>query len=344
MPTDIVLDAGTYKTVLYSGGKILLQECSCVSVDSDTYEPLQYGDLAKSVLGKTPERITTVFPVERGVISDYDTAEAMIVHFIKKTFGEKIIKPRIIVIVPAGVTTVQHHSLASAVVSAGCRNISTIENTIATAVGLGIDFKSPHGSMIVDFGGGTTDIAVMSMGGIVKSDVLRVGSIDFDDDIEKYVRYEKNILIGSQTSEYIKKTVGCAADRDFEVTVTAKGRHLISGLPQEFTISSSEVKEAINDHLGMICKACQTVLETTDPDIVSDISKDGLYLVGGGASLFGFDKYLSEYLEIDINHINDPLRCGLIGADKVLKNPKIVNKSDYQYRAIKNLMVELDEL
>lgn len=339
MPTDIVMDAGTYKTVLYSGGKIVLEQPSAVSVDTDTYEPLAFGDQAKAMFGRTPPNITTVFPVERGVISDYQVAEAMIVHFIKSIFGNRIFKPRVIVVVPSYVTTVQHHSLANAVAAAGCRNISTVESSVASAVGLGIDFTKPHGSMIVDIGGGTTDIATLSLGGVVSNDTLRVGSIDFDDAIEKYVRREKNILIGGETAEHIKKTIGSAVERDFSVTVTAKGRHLFSGLPETFEISSGEVYEAISDLLGLIKKSCQSVLEKSEPDVVADISRDGIYLLGGGARLYGMEKMLSDYLDVKVNFIDDPKRSALNGADMVLKNPKIVKNSDYQYRSIQNLIV-----
>ncbi len=344
MPTDIVMDAGTYKTVLYSGGKIVLEQPSCVSVDTDTWEPLSFGDKAKATFGRTPDSVTTVFPFERGVISDYNIAEEMIVHFIKSTFGNRIIKPRIIVVVPSGVTTVQHHSLANAVAAAGCRNISTIENTIAAAVGLGIDLEKPHGSMIVDIGGGTTDVATLSMGGVVQNDTLRVGSIDFDDDIVKLVRREKNMLIGGQTAETIKRAVGGAIKRDFDVTITAKGRHLFTGLPETFEVSSTEIHESILDHLHMICACCQSVLEKTDPDIVADISADGIYLLGGGAQLYGMDKMLSDFLDIKVNLVNDP-RCGALhGADRVLKNPKLVKNSDYQLRSIQNLIVDPEDI
>lgn len=342
MPTDIVMDAGTYKTTLYSDGKIMLEQPSAVCVDTDTWEPVCFGDKAKEMFGRTGDMYTTVFPVERGVVSDYDLMEKMVVHFIKTAFGSKIVKPRVIVIAPSGVTTVQHHSLANAVAAAGCRNISTVENTVAAAVGLGIDLTKAHGSMIVDIGGGTVDIATMSMGGVVSNDVLHIGSIDFDDAIEKYVRLEKNMLIGGQTAEYIKKTVGGAIKRDFNVTVTAKGRHIFSGLPQMFEISSNEVSDAINDHIHTICNGCRTVLEKTDPDIVSDISRDGLYLIGGGAKLFGMDKKLSEYLEMQVNFVDENINCALWGADMILKNPGLIQNSDYQYRSIKNLIVEQD--
>jgi len=344
MPTDIVMDAGSYKTVLYSGGKIVLEQPSCVSVDSDTWEPIHFGTKAKETFGRTPDSITTVFPFERGVISDYNVAEEMIVHFIKSAFGNRVIKPRIIVVVPSGVTTVQHHSLANAVAAAGCRNISTIENSIATAVGLGIDLEKPHGSMIVDIGGGTTDIATISLGGVVQNDTIRVGSIDFDDDIIKLVRKEHNMLIGGQTAEAIKRSVGAAVKREFDVTMTAKGRHLFTGLPETFEVTSSEIYDAILDHLHMICKGCQSVLEKSAPDVVADISEDGIYLLGGGAKLFGMDKMLSDYLDIKVNLIDDPRRGALNGADKVLKKPKLVKNSDYQMRSIQNLIVDPEDL
>lgn len=342
MATDIVLDVGSYKTTLYSGGKIVLEEPSVVSVDTNTWEPIAFGNDAKKMFGRTPESITTVFPIERGVVSDYDIAESMIVHFIRKTFGNRIIKPRVIVIVPSGVTTVQHHSLADAVASAGCRNISTIDNTIAAAIGIGTNVKKPRGSMIVDIGGGTTNISTISLGGIANQDTLRIGSIDFDDDIEKYVRREKNIFIGGQTAEYIKKTIGGAVKRDFDVTISGKGRHVFTGLPEIFEISSAEVYDAIYDRLHMICKACQAVLEKTDPDIVSDISVDGIKLIGGGAAMYGIDKLLSQYLDVKVEYINDPLRSQLAGADKVLKNPKLLKNSDFQYRSMQNLIVDND--
>ena len=344
MSTDIVMDAGSYKTILYSNSKVVLEESSAVSVNSDTYKPICFGDDAKKMFGKTSDNVTTVFPIDRGVISEYDVAEAMVVNFIKKAFGNKIIKPRIIVVVPSGVTTVQHHSLANAVAAAGCRNISTIENSIATALGLGIDFNKAHGSMIIDLGAGTTDIATISLGGIHYNDSVRVGSIDFDDDIEKYIRYNKNILIGGQTAELIKRSVGCAIDRDFEVTITAKGKHLLTGLPEEFEISSTEVREAISEHLNIIAISAQSVIEKTDPDIVADISTDGIYLVGGGASLFGIDKFLSDYLGVKVNFIDNPLKSALKGADMVLKNPKLIKNSDYQYRSIQSLIIENDEI
>ncbi len=340
MPTDIVMDAGTYKTTLFSNGKTVLRQPSAALVDAETWVPIAFGEKAKAMLGRTSENYTTVFPLERGVVSDYDIMEQMVVHYIRTAFGNKIVKPRVIVIAPSGVTTVQHHSLANAVSAAGCRNISTVENTIAAAVGLGFDLTKPHGNMVVDIGGGTVDVATMSMGGIACNDVLRVGSIDFDDAIEKYVRLEKNILIGSQTAEYIKKTVGGAIGRDFSVTVTAKGRHAFSGLPQVFEISSGEVSEAINDHLHTILNGCRAVLEKTDPDIVSDISRDGLYLIGDGAKLFGMCEKLEKYLEVKVNFSPDYDNCVLRGAEAILKNPKIIQNSDYQYRAIKNLIVE----
>lgn len=344
MATDIVMDAGTYKTTLYSNGKIVFEEPSAIAVDSDTWEPIAFGAAAKETLGRTPDSITTVFPVERGVISDYDAAENMIVHFIKQTFGNRILKPRIIVIVPSGVTTVQHHSLANAVAAAGCRNISTIDNTVAAAIGLCSDIDKPRGSMIVDIGGGTTDISTLSLGGIANQESLRIGSIDFDDDIEKYVRREKNILIGSHTAENIKRTIGSAVKRDFDVSMTGKGRNLFTGLPEVFEISSHEVYEAIYDHLQAICKACQTVLEKTSPDIVADISVDGIKLIGGGAKLFGMDKMLSDYLGIKIEHITDPTKGALAGAEKVLKNPKILKNSEFQFKSIQKLIVDNDAI
>lgn len=343
MSTDIVMDAGTYKTVLYSAGKIVLQEPSAVAVNTNTWEPIAFGAEAKAMFGKTPESVTLVFPIERGAVSDYNLAEDMIAHFIKSTFGNRIVKPKVIAVVPSDVTTVQHHSVANAIAAAGCRNISTIESTIAATVGLGLELDRPNGNMIVDIGGGTVNIATTSMGGIAENDTLRLGSIDFDDAIIKYVRYAKNILIGGLTAEYIKCTVGGAMPRKFDVTMRAKGRNLFSGLPETFEIKASEVYEAISDLTLQIANACQNVLENTEPDIVSDVSKNGIYLLGGGARLYGMPEFLEKQLSNKINFIDDPNRGPLNGAYKVLKKPEIIKNSDYQFRSIQKLIVN-DEL
>ncbi len=343
MSTDIVLDAGTYKTVLYSAGKVVLEQPSAVAVDTDTWEPIAFGDEAKRMFGKTPESVTVIFPIERGAVSDYVLAEEMIVHFIKSTFGNRIVKPRVIAVVPSDVTTVQHHSVANAISAAGCRNISTIESTVASAVGLDIDISKPNGNMIVDIGGGTVNIATVSMGAIAKNDTLRLGSIDFDDAIIKCLRYEKNVLIGGQTAERIKRVIGGAIKRDFDITMRAKGRNIFTGLPQVFEVSASEVYNAISDLVLQICKACQNVLESTDPDIVADISKNGIYLLGGGAKLYGMDKKLEEYLCVKVNLVEDDSDGSLKGAYRVLKNPSIIKNSDYQFRSIQNLIIN-DEI
>lgn len=343
MSTDIVLDAGTYKTVLYSAGKVVLEQPSAVAVDSETYEPIAFGEEAKRMFGKTPASVTLVFPIERGAVSDYELAEEMIVHFIKSTFNNRVIKPRVIAVVPSDVTTVQHHSIANAISAAGCRNISTIESTIASSVGLDIDISKPDGNMIVDIGGGTVNIATVSMGDIAQNDTLRLGSIDFDDAIIKYVRYSKNILIGGQTAEQIKRTIGSAVKREFEVTMRAKGRNIFTGLPESFYVSSTEIYNAISDLLTQICTACQNVLENTDPDIVADVSKNGVYLLGGGAKLYGIDKLLEEYLSIKVKRVEDDSVGALKGAYKVLKTPSIIKNSDYQQRSIQKLIVN-DEI
>lgn len=343
MSTDIVLDAGTYKTVLYSAGKVVLEQPSAVAVDSETYEPIAFGEEAKRMFGKTPASVSVIFPIERGAVSDYELAEEMIVHFIKSTFGNRIVKPRVIAVVPSDVTTVQHHSVANAISAAGCRNISTIESTVASAVGLDIDISKPNGNMIVDIGGGTVNIATVSMGAVAQNDTLRLGSIDFDDAIIKYVRYSKNVLIGGQTAEHIKRTIGSAITREFDITMRAKGRNIFTGLPEVFTVSASEIYTAINDLVMQICSACQNVLESTDPDIVADISKNGIYLLGGGAKLYGMDACLEKYLSVKVNRVEDDTSGALKGAYKVLKNPSIIKNSDYQFRSIQKLIVN-DEI
>lgn len=323
MPTDIVMDAGTYKTVLYSGGKIVLEQPSAVSVDSETWEPISFGTEAKATFGRTPESVTTVFPFERGVISDYNVAEEMIVHFIKKAFGNKILKPRIIVVVPSGVTTVQHHSLANAVAAAGCRKISTIENTIAAAVGLGIDLEKPHGSMIVDIGGGTTEVAVISYRDIVTAKSSRIAGDDFDEAIIEYIRKKHNVLIGERTAEELKIKIGSAMSYDGEGAMDVRGRNLVDGLPKNIEVTSEDVREAISECVSQIVDAVRVTLEKTPPELLSDIVDNGIMLTGGGALLRELDKLIEKETKIPVHIAPYPMDCVAAGMGMCLEKGNI---------------------
>ncbi|MBR4123315.1 MAG: rod shape-determining protein [Clostridia bacterium] len=340
MATEIGIDLGTSKTVIFSSSKVVLELPNIVTVDSETYEPIYFGEKAKQTLGRTPDSLCCISPIERGVIADYDIAENMIKNYMEQAFGNKILRPRIMATLPPGLTELQHHSLANAVESAGGRNISVIESPLAIAFGLGLDFETPHGTLIVDIGAGTTDIAVISLGGIAACESFKTASLDFDANITKYIRKEYNIEIGPLTAEAIKIKVGSAVERDLEIAMVAKGRNVFTGLPESFEITTGEVYEAIIDAVDSICDAIRKVLQNTDPDLVADIIEDGLYLAGGGSMLYGMDKKISDYLQIPVHKLPDPAYSVVKGAAVALKKPELLKNVDYQLRSIKELVVE----
>ena len=340
MATDIGIDLGTSKTVIFSSSKVVLELPNIVTVDSETWEPVYYGEKAKQTLGRTPESLICVSPIERGAIADYDIAEMMLKKYMHEAFGNRIMRPRIMATLPAGLTELQHHSMANVVESAGGRSISVIEGPLAIAFGLGIDFGAPKGTLIVDIGAGTTDIAVISMGGIAACDSFKTASLDFDAQIIRYVRKEYNIEIGPLTAEMIKIKIGSAVKHDIEVAISAKGRNVFSGLPESFEISGNEVYDAIIDTINSICNAIRQVLNKTDPDLVADIINDGLYLAGGGAKLSGLADKLSEYLNIPVHLLDDPEYSVVKGAAVALKKPELLKNVDYQLRSIKELEIE----
>lgn len=340
MATDIGIDLGSSKTVIFSSSKIVLELPNVVTVDAETWEPVYFGEMAKQTIGRTPDSLICVTPIEHGVISDYDIAEVMLKNYMQQAFGSRILRPRIMATLPAGLTELQHHSLANVVESAGGRNISVIEGPLAVAFGLGLDFSVPKGTLVVDIGAGTTDIAVISLGGIAVCDSFKTASSDFDMQIIRYVRKEYNIEIGPLTAEMIKIRVGSAVKRDIEIAIVAKGRNVFSGLPESFEISSGEVYEAISETVDTVCNAIRQVLNRTDPDLVADITADGLYLTGGGAQLNGMAQKISEYIGVEVHLLEDPAHSVVKGAAVALKNPQLLKNVDYQMRSIKELVIE----
>ena len=338
--TDIGIDLGSSKTVIFSSSKVILEQPSVVTVDAETWEPVYYGDKAKQTLGRTPESLVCVHPIEHGVIADYGIAEMMLKNYMQQAFGSRVVRPRIMATLPAGLTELQHHSLTNVMESGGGRNISIIEGPLAVAFGLGIDFSIPHGTLIVDIGAGSTDIAVISLGGIAVSDSFKTASYDFDAQIVRYVRKEYNIEIGDLTAEQIKIQVGAVVDRDIEVAITAKGRNVFTGLPESFEITSSEVYEAICETADTICNAVRQVLLRTDPDLVADITQDGLYLTGGGALIYGMAERLAEYTGIPVKMLEDPVYSVVRGAAVALQKPELLKNVDYQLRSIRELTIK----
>ncbi len=340
MATEIGIDLGTSKTVIFSSSRIVLEQPSIVTVDSETWDPIYYGEKAKKTLGRTPDSMICVSPIEHGVIADYDITELMLKEYMHRAFGNKIVRPKIIASLPAGLTELQHHSLANVVESGGGRNISVIEGPLAIAFGLGIDFTKAHGTFIVDIGAGTTDIAVISMGGISICDSFKIASLNFDTQIIKYIKREYNIEIGPLMAESIKKTIGTVVDRTIDIAMVAKGRNLYTGLPESFEISSDEVFEAVKEPAVMICEAIRSVLSKTDPDLVADINQDGLYLTGGGSLIYGMDKLIADYTGTAVHKLEDPTHSVIKGTAFALKNPQMLKNVNYQLRSIKELTVE----
>ena len=340
MATDIGIDLGSSKTVIFSSSKVVLELPNVVTVDAETWEPIYFGEKAKQTQGRTPDSLMCVNPIEHGVIADYDIAEAMLKNYMEQAFGNKILRPQIIATLPAGLTELQHHSLANVVESAGGRNITVIEGPLAIAFGLGIDFSVPHGTLIVDIGAGTTDVAVISLGGIATCDSFKTASNDLDSQIIRYIRKEYNIEIGPLTAESIKIKVGTAVKRDIEIAMIAKGRNVFTGLPESFEISSSEVFEAISATINSICNAIREVLNKTDPDLVADIMRDGMYLTGGGSKLNGFADKISDYLGIEVHQLDDPTHSVVKGAAVAIKKPELLKNVNYQLRSIKELEIK----
>lgn len=339
MATDIGIDLGSYKTVIFSSSNIIFEQPSYVTVDNETWEPVYFGEMAKQTLGRTPESLVCVNPIIHGKISDIDTAESMLKNYMYEAFGNKILKPRIMATLPSGLTELQYHSLANAIELSGGRNVSVIESPLAIAYGLELDFSKPNGYLIIDIGAGTTDIAVISMGGIAVSNSFPVASFDFDNQIIKYIRSEYNIEIGNLTAESIKKQIGTVVERPVEIAMIAKGRNVFTGLPESFEITSSEVYFALKETVANICNAIKDVFSKTDPDLLADIKTDGFYLAGGGSRIFGMSDLLSELIGAAAHQLEDPEHSVVKGAAAALRHSDVINKTSYQMRSIKELEI-----
>lgn len=339
MAMEIGIDIGSYKTVIFSSSKVVLELPSIVTVNSETWEPVYFGEMAKQTMGRTPDSFECVLPISHGIIAEYDIAEAMLKEYMSKAFGNKIVRPKMMATLPVGLTELQHHSLSNVVESAGGRNISVIESPLAIAYGLNLDFSKPHGYMVVDIGAGTTDIAVISMGGISVCESFKIASYDFDAQIMKYIRKEYNIEIGNLMAESIKKQIGTVIKRPVEIAMVAKGRNVFTGLPESFEITSAEIYDAIKETADSICNAIRLVLSKTEPDLIADINSEGIYLAGGGALINGMDKLISEYTGTVVHTLEDPTHSVVRGAAVALRHPELLKNVNYQLRSIKELAI-----
>jgi len=318
--SDIGIDLGTASVLVYIKGKgVVLKEPSVVAFDRDTNKIKAIGEEARLMLGRTPGNIIAVRPLRQGVISDYTVTEKMLKYFIQKAVGKSWRKPRISVCVPSGVTEVEKKAVEDATYQAGARDVAIIEEPIAAAIGAGIDISRPCGNMIVDIGGGTSDIAVISLGGTVVSTSIKIAGDDFDEAIVRYMRKKHNLLIGERTAEDIKIKIGSAYRRPETVSLDVRGRNLVTGLPKTITVTSEETEEALKETTSQIVEAVHSVLEKTPPELAADIADRGIVLTGGGCLLYGLEELIEEKTGITTMTAEDPLTAVAIGTGKYVE-------------------------
>ena len=318
---DIGIDLGTATLIAYVKGKgIVLREPSVVAVDNNTGEVLAVGKEARRMLGRTPGNIVATRPLREGVISNYTVTEKMLKYFINRVCGKFVFSPRIMICIPSQVTEVEKKAVIDAASQAGARKVYLIEEPIAAAIGAGIDISKPCGNMVVDIGGGTTDIAVISLGGSVVSESLKVAGDKFDEAIVKYVKRKHNIMIGERTAEDLKINIGCVYPKIQDMEMEIRGRDLITGLPKTITVYSSEMLEALIEPAMMIVDSVHSVLEKTPPELAADIADKGIYMTGGGCLVDGLDKLLQAKTGINVMIANDAVSCVALGTGKALDN------------------------
>jgi len=325
--SDMGIDLGTASVLVYVKNKgIVLQEPSVVAIDKNTDKVLAVGEEARRMIGRTPGNIIAIRPLKDGVISDYDITEKMIKHFITKAAGKFLFKPRIIICVPSGVTGVEKRAVIEASMQAGAKKTYLIEEPIAAAVGAGIDITQPDGNMVIDMGGGTTDIAVISLGGIVVSTSIKLAGDKMDEAIVKYMRRKHNILVGERTAEDMKVRIGTAYPRDKQVSMDVRGRDLVTGLPKTIKVSSEEMLIALEETVTTIAEAVHSVLEQTPPELAADISDKGMIMTGGACLLNGMDKLIKKRTGIEVIIAEDAVSCVAKGTGESLNSMDILEK------------------
>lgn len=319
---DIAIDLGTANTLVYVKGKgIVINEPSVVALNQKTGRVVAVGSEAKKMLGRTPAHIVAVRPLVDGVISDFEIAEEMVTYLLNKAQkdSKKLFGPRVIVGVPSGITNVEIRAVRDATKSAGAREVHIVEEPVAAAVGIKLPIMDPVGSMIIDIGGGTTDIAVISLGGVVRSKNLRIAGDKLNEDISSYIRGEFKMLIGEKTVETVKEALGSVVPQE-NMEAVIKGRDLVTGLPKEVVVTDSDIREAIAPSINVLVESIKEVLETTPPEVLSDVMKQGIFLTGGGALIRGWTEFLSETLKLPVYVSDDPLTAVARGAGIILEN------------------------
>ncbi|GAA3660523.1 rod shape-determining protein [Asaccharospora irregularis] len=328
MTKDMGIDLGTANTLVYIKGQgIVVREPSVVAIRDDSKEVLAVGEEAKKMIGRTPGNIVAIRPMKDGVIADFDITQAMLSYFIQKAAAKKgVVSPRIAICVPFGVTEVEKRAIEEAARQAGARDAYLIEEPMAAAIGANLKVEEPEGNMVVDIGGGTTEIAVISLGGIVTAKSIRIGGDEFDEAIVSYVKKEYNLMIGERTAENVKISIGSTFKEDQETNMEIRGRDLISGLPKTMEISSTEVREALKEPISSIVDAIKSTLEKTPPELASDIMENGIMLTGGGALLRGLGKLVTQETGMSVQIAENPLDCVALGTGKSVEDQEIFEK------------------
>lgn len=317
---DMAVDLGTANTLVYVRSRgVVLNEPSVVAINQRTGVPMAVGTDAKKMVGRTPGYITAIRPLKDGVIADFDVTEQMIRHFIRKVHKQRFAKPRIIICVPSGITGVEQRAVEEAGLAAGARKVHIIEEPMAAAIGAGLPVHEPTGNMVVDIGGGTTEVAVISLGGVVVADSIRIGGDELDDSIIQFIKKEYSLMLGERTSEEIKLQIGSAFPLPDEPRAEIKGRDLVTGLPRTITVSSDEIRRAIDEPVTSIVDAVKSALDKTPPELAADIMDRGIVLTGGGALLKGLDERLKHETGMPIHIAENPLFAVVLGAGRCLE-------------------------
>jgi rod shape-determining protein MreB len=330
----MAIDLGTANTLVYVGGRgIVVSEPSVVASDVDTGEVHAVGAEAERMIGRTPATISATRPLRHGVIADFEVTEAMLRYFIRRVIDRRTVHPRLIVCAPSGVTEVEKRAVEEASLAAGARRVHLIEEPIAAAIGAGVAIEEPVGRMVVDVGGGTSEVAVISLGGIVSARSVRVGGYEMDEGITHYLRAVHKLAVGSKTAETIKIAIGSVAPLPVEEVVEVRGRHLITGLPTAVPLRSEEVRDAIAQPVREIVQAIRDTLEETPPELASDIARDGILLAGGGTLMRGFPELVADETGMPVSRAEDPLTCVAFGSGQALDHFDRLSSRSRRYRA-----------
>lgn len=326
---DMGIDLGTANTLVYIDGQdVVIREPSVVAIQTNTREVLAVGEEAKNMIGRTPGSIVAIRPLKDGVIADFDVTQNMLKYFIKKANGKRsIFQPRVVVCVPSGVTEVEKRAVEEAAIQAGARDAYLIEEPMAAAIGAGLPVHEPTGSLVVDIGGGTTEVAIISLGGIVTSKSIRVGGDELDESIVNYIKKEYNLMIGERTAESIKITIGSASMAEKETKMPARGRDLLTGLPKTIDITSTEIYEALHEPIHHIVDAIKSTLEKTPPELAADVMEQGIMLTGGGALLQGIDTLIHRETGMPVKIAENPLDCVAIGTGNAIQSIDMLKKT-----------------